>query len=363
MCFTIVVTFGFKLHHPVTHPFENIKEGFIESYQHVYSKKSAGHSWFLFYLYGYSMLMLSIFDKYHPKHRNGKSLEQNNCEHNVVPNNYEDFSSLVAKLVIGRMKIAIVPGLVITAIDILRACHIFENDHWHSTHWSNHILYTFLYFLGYALMSVPPESIDEILEKNALYYFVSGIVLLLFGQANNSLGALLPTSLIINKMFLNTLTGFGKWLFILGSYGAIGKVCAKNIGVIGFLRLISMPFYLLHGVVLAGIRAVAIVMVLRLAKLQIIPSTTIKSDIMFPLFVYKLICGTLCTGIISYIITKCPSPVKYVVGLASPRSNERSNYWLEEYGIFISLLFIRIVGYLIVKGKLVESQIQANYFI
>ena len=78
MCFTSVIDSCFYFPHPFIHPLKNLQKGFIRSYQDIYSEPPLRQCWFLFYLYCYSMLLLPIFDKYHPKHRNGKCLNGSN---------------------------------------------------------------------------------------------------------------------------------------------------------------------------------------------------------------------------------------------------------------------------------------------
>ena len=132
MCFTSAIASCFEVPHPFVHPMKTLKEGFIGSYQHIYAEIPVRQCWFLFNLYGYSKLLVPIFDKYHPKYGNSKSWEQNNYESGsqfwflkymrrliVLPRNHKDFSYLVSKLIIGRMKIVIFPGFVITAIELL----------------------------------------------------------------------------------------------------------------------------------------------------------------------------------------------------------------------------------------------------
>ena len=177
---------------------------------------------------------------------------------------------------------------------------------------------------------------------------------MLIGQARVPLGLLLPTTPIISKIFLIALTGFGKWMFILGSYGAMGKMCTINYKIIGLLREMSMPFYLLHMAVLHVVRAITIALVFGLGNFKLILDADDQSNFDLLLFVCKVFFGTMFTGIISYIITKSPSPVKYCFGMVSSGSRNCSKHWLHEYGILISLLLIRIFGYAIVKWKVVE---------
>ena len=369
MCFTSVIDSCFYFPNPFIHRIKNLKKGFIRSYQYIYSEPSVRQCWFLFNLYGYSMVLLSIFDKYHPKHRNSETWERNNSpsesrywftkyirRHMVIPKNHEDFSSLVSKLIIGRLKIVMVPGFFITAIELLLISSFPKNKFCFWKDWYHHALFTFVYFLGYAFMSVPQASIDKILEKTGLYYLFSGTLLLLIRQARVPLGLLFPATPIINRIFLIALTGFGKWMFILGSYRAMGKMCTENLKIIGLLRQMSMPFYLLHMAVLRVIRAVTILLVFRLGNSKLILNVNDPSNFKFLISVCKVFFGTLFTGIISYIVTKSPSPVKYCFGMASSGSRNCSKHRVREYGILISLLLIRIFGYAIVKLKVVESE-------
>ena len=375
MCFTSVINTCFIFSDPFIHPIKNLEKGFIGSYQDMYSIVPVGHCWFLFNLYGYSMALLPIFVKYHPKHRNSETFERNNSEsesrywftkyirrHMVIPKNHEDFSSLVSKLIIGRLKIVMVPGFVITVIELLLKGSFPENEFCFWKDWYHHALFIFVYFLGYAFMSVSQASINRILEKTGLYYLISGTLLLLLGQARVPLGVLLPASPIVDRISLIALTGFGKWMFILGSYAAVGKICTKNLTIIVFLRHMSMPFYLLHMVVLRVIRAVTISLIFRLGTFNLILYVQDLSNFELLITVCKVFFGTLFTGIISYIIMKSPSSVKYCFGMVSSGSRNCSKHWLHEYRVLISLLLIRIFGYVIVKLEVVGREISQNYF-
>ena len=252
------------------------------------------------------------------------------------------------------MRIAIVPGFVITFIDLFLISSSYQDKFyfWKTGHQA---LFIFVYFLGYVFMSVPAASIEEVLKKTGLYYLVSGTLLLLLGQALVPLEKLLPTSSILKRIFLVALTGFGKWMFMVGSYGVMVKICAKDITIIGIgiLRQISMPFYLLHIAVLWGIRAIALALIHRLGNSELIVYVKDPSNFNILLFVCKLFFGTLFGGIFSYVITKSPCLVKYCFGLTSSGSNHHPKHWLKEYGIFIFLLSIKIFGYAIVKWKII----------
>ena len=362
MCFTSVFTCCFEFH-PIhisfIHPSTALKDGFIASYQYVYARNPVRQCWFLFYLYCYSMLLLPIFDKYHPKHRNGKCLNGSNSsiespiwvlrymrKHIMLPRNNEDFSSLVTKLIVGRMKIVIIPGFVITCIELLliKSCfYCFWND------WNRHALFVFLYFLGYAFMSVPKASMEELFKETGLCHLISGTLLLLLGQDRASFGLILTTNQYFDRIFLITLMGFGKWLFILGSYGVIGIACTKNITRIGLLRQMAMPFYLLHEAVLRLIQSVSIRSILRLGNFKHIVYFNDQIDLKLLEWASKVCFVTLITGISSYVITKSPDHVKYCFGLSTSKSNDSSKHWVQEYGILLSLVFMRIIGYVIVN--------------
>ena len=365
MCFTSVIVSCFELH-PIhlsfIHPIKTFKEGFIESYQYIYAGQCVKQCWFLFNLYGYSTLLLPIFDKYHPKHRNVKSLERNNTgiesrkwgfkymwKYIIIPWKDEDFSSLVTKLIVGRMRIVIIPGFVITSIELLligsfpRELFCFWKD------WYEHALFVFIYFLGYAFMSVPKASMEELLRKTGLCHLISGTLLLLLGQAQVSFGLILTTSQYFDRIFLITLMGFGKWMFILGSYGVIGIACTKSITRIGLLRQMAMPFYLLHVAVLRLIQSVTIGSILRLGNFKHIVYFNDQIDLKLLEWASKVCFVTLITGIFSYVITKSPDRVKYCFGLSPLKSNDSSKHWVQEYGVLLSLVFIRIIGYVVVK--------------
>ena len=371
MCFTSVIVSCFGLH-PIhisfTHPIETFKEGFIGSYQYIYARECVIQCWFLFNLHFYSTLMLPIFDKYHPKHRNAKSLEQSNSgiesrirvlkymrKYIMLPRNDKDFSSLVTKLIYGRMKIVIIPGLVITCVELLLIGSFPRDSYDFWKDWYQHSLFVFIYFLGYAFMSVPKASIEELLKKTGLYYLISGIMLLLI-NSNNSVILNLTTCQYFDWIFSRTIIGFGKWMFILGSYGVFGIACTNRITSIGLLRQMAMPFYLIHVVVLRMIQSVAMGLILRLSNFKHVVYFNNQIDFKVVEWVSKVCFGTLITGIISYFITKSPDRVKYCFGLSPSKSNYSSKHWLQEHGIFIFLVFIKIIGYVIVNWNVVKSE-------
>ena len=136
---------------------------------------------------------------------------------------------------------------------------------------------------------------------------------------------------------------------LLGSYGVIGIACTKNITSIGLLRQMAMPFYLLHVAVLRLIQSVTIASILRLGNFKHIVYFNDQIDLKLLEWASKVCFVTLITGTFSYVITKSPYRVKYCFGLSQTKSNDSSKHWEQEYGILLSLVFIRIIGYIIVQ--------------
>ena len=389
MCVFNVIAYCFEVPNPFDDPIETMKTGIINAYRYIYSNPNKSKQikivhpvrqcWFLINLFMYSLLMLPIFDMFHPKHRNREKLEQNSSgtrlwiyeyisTYNLLPQAYVDFTSICTKLMMGRIRIVMFPGFMITAEEVLwRKSHRKDIYDFYNHMSYDHAQFILMYFLGYVFISVRQSSIDEIVNKNGLYYLISGS-LLLYGVLLGSLELHLTTNTIINRLILITLTGYGRWMVILGLYGAMSIVCTKEVRIFGMLRRITTPFYLLHVAILKVVHSILIALIMRFTSCSKdgnpvycpdpdILSSNGPSTFMFPILFLKVLFGLLITCIISYLITKSPSAVKYCFGLATSKSYNKYKNWFDEYGLLIFLVFIKLVGYALVNWTDIAHEI------
>ena len=192
-------------------------------------------------------IVTSIFYRYHKKCRIENENVSNGSRYTLwfskriwinrlLPKNKDDFASFVTKVMKGRMKLLLYPGIMLSAINVF----------WQSL-WFSHTRNIFVYFLGYAFMSANPTDIDEKVTKNGISFLVNGTLFLLLRNRHE---ISLPTFPMIGSMIKITLLGVGQWMFILGMYGTVKKVYRRDSKIVTFLRPLQMSFYLLHTVVL-----------------------------------------------------------------------------------------------------------------
>ena len=287
--------------------------------------------WFLFYLYGYSMLLLPVFYRYHKECSIDNELVSNGSRftlrfskciwiNHLCPKNKDEFASFVTNVMKGRMKLLLYPGVMLCAINFFLSNSL----------WLSHTRNIFVYFLGYAFMSADPADIDKKVTKNGISFLIIGTLFLLLRDRHE---ISLPTVPTIEMMIKIALLGLGQWMFILGTYGTVKKLYKRDSKMITFLRPLQMSFYLLHEVVLRGNTFLGIAIGLDGLRL----------------FCFRVFSTTLVTGLLSYITTKSPNVIKYLFGIATLDSNDSSRSWLKEYGILAFLLLIRVVGYIMLN--------------
>ena len=312
-----------------------LKKGFTETYRENFysflislkltSFTAVRQVWFLFYLYGYSMVVLFLLYRYHQKHSNEMKLALNDSKSVLII--WLSKYCRIKKLIIGRWQVILYPGFMMSALNIFLGDSLLFS----------HSKQFFIYFLGYAFMSVDPAIIDKIVVKNGICNLITGMLFMSLLEAVESLKIAITTSPIIEETIHCTLQGLGTWMLLIGMYGTLNKVYIRDTWIIWktvrFLRPLSMPFYLLHSVVLRGATFIG-----KAAGL-----------LGLVLFTYNVFSTTLLTGLISYLLTKSPKSIKYCFGIASSNSNSLSKYWLHEYGIIMLLLFIRITAYIILN--------------
>ena len=289
------------------------------------------HIWFLFYLYGYSILLLPVFHHYHQKCSVDNELVSNGSRfilwfskciwiNHLCPKNKDEFVSFVTDVMKGRMKLLLYPGVMLCAINFFLLNSL----------WLCHTRYIFVYFLGYAFMSANPSDIDEKVTKNGISFLINGTLFLLLKDRPE---ISMPTVPTIELMIKTALLGLGQWMFILGTYGTVKKLYKKDSKMISFLRPLQMSFYLLHTVVLRANTFLGIAIGLHGLRL----------------LCFTVFSTTLVTGLLSYITTNSPNAIKYLFGIATLDSNDLSRSWLKEYGILVFLLLIRVVGYIMLN--------------
>ena len=347
MCFTnaIVTYFEFCMREGTIGTFYHLlTKGFMATYkENFYSflisephllhipRTATRQIWFLFYLFGYSILLLPVFYRYHKKCSIDNELVSNGSRftlrfskciwiNHLCPKNKDEFASFVTNVMKGRMKLLLYPGVMLCAINFFLLNSL----------WLRHTRNIFVYFLGYAFMSADPADIDKKVTKNGISFLIIGTLFLLLRDRPE---ISLPTVPTIEMMIKIALLGFGQWMFILGTYGTVKKLYKRDSKMITFLRPLQMPFYLLHVVVLRGNTFLGIAIGLH----------------GLGLLCFRVFSTTLVTGLLSYITTKSPNVIKYLFGIATLDSNDSSRSWLKEYGILAFLLLIRVVGYIMLN--------------
>ena len=318
-------------------------------------KWNPGVTWFLYDMYIYSQLFLVCFLKWHPNH-GSENTNENNQENQasqkvtnlknyawrpfgisfIIPPTPDIFTSCMSKILIGPIKLILIPSLILSMIEIcLRRSFPGRFAIWSS--WCDNFHHTFLYVLGYTLISIWHMGIDSILIENGLLYLVSGSVVILLQIATILMGGNWIGG-IYGNMFLYpsicVLRGFGEWMFMVGLYGTLNRFCKSNT-TISVLREMAMPFYLLHSIVIALV-----------INANIAPVTA-----SFDSFLRLLILSTLISLMISFMIIKSPGFVRYFFGLPS-RENVLFGQWLKGYGPFVFLLIIRFMESMVANYSL-----------
>ena len=115
-----------KNHWPVEANTYWLKKGFIETYRanfysflisrQLISSTAVGHVWFMFYLYGYSMVVLFLLYRYHQKHRNEMKLVLNDSK-SVFISRLSKYCR-INNLMIGPWKVILFPGFMMVALRI-----------------------------------------------------------------------------------------------------------------------------------------------------------------------------------------------------------------------------------------------------
>merc|ERR1739845_241536 len=156
--------------------------------------------------------------------------------------------------------------------------------------------------MGYAISAEDDHGFAEVMKKYRWLYLLIGTVLLQISVVIN-LGAeqwFISFYPHITQYTLKCIfRGFGEWIFIIGLYSVNRHASTRTHTIIGLLRAMAMPFYLLHQQVLI----VVVSGTLWLSYLGSFPGTIILT--------------TICTSMMSYLVVKSPAPVRYFFGLPS----------------------------------------------
>ena len=294
--------------------------------------------WFLFDLFSYSIAMVFLFKKWHPNHENQpKQNKFDLCRvYNPLPKNHEQFSRFITKTIVGPIKLILIPGIVLTAVEFGFRSRFTGPRTKPWLDWCNHMHYIWLYIIGYAIMSVE-TLLDSIMRKYGKLYLFSGTILLCL----NVQTIIYPEKKLTwfsntyNKIFLNTIHMFGQWMFMIGLYATAKTIATEDRRALSLCRFskLTMPFYLVHRVILAGVSN------------QLTKDT--KTEFAFAT---NLFFTTLLSLLASYIIHNSPMSVKYCFGMAYWNKNTTKNeYILVEFGPILLLISFWIFGCLAVE--------------
>ena len=313
-------------------------------------------SWFCIDLYIYAYVLKTCFLKWHPSH-NGE-ININACVNEnsgfgqrmksklthssfrliyfVIPKNADEFYKCTNKMLLGPIKLILGPATGLSVIELLFR-RSFPNDRerlWND--WCNHLHFLFLYFLGYAIISIESTYLAIIFDKYGVIYLCSGAVFLLLQVTTilvgrDWLGDLYDND--ISYVLVNIFRCFGEWMLMVGLYAISKRICTKNFRILKILREMAMPFYLLQ---------LAVIRLIRLASLWI---SFLDS------FLITLILSTICTGGYSLLIVKSPSALRYFFGLPS-HDKTFPGQWLKGYGPFIFLVCVGIIECIIANSIL-----------
>ena len=297
----------------------------------LYFYPSPQQAWFCIYLFVYSQIMAFNFSNWHPKHGDDGPDHPTCCgkEYGGIcgilkkpfsimarvlccmcicflpARNPGEFTKTITKLLMGPIKLACVPSLILALVELLLRWH-FPDGKFHAFSflfdWCNNIHFLTIFFLGYAIMSGDSLGFGNLLKKCRWWYLIIGSFFLsaytaaaLFGDI--WLASLLPE--ISNYVLKCVLRGFGEWMFMIGLYAVNRSICTRNFKIIKILREMAMPFYLLHQQVLIGL----ISGTLWVPYVGSFPATIVLS--------------TLLTCLVSYSVVKSPGPIRYFFGLHS----------------------------------------------
>ena len=211
--------------------------------------------------------------------------------------------------------------------------------------WCSHLHFTFLYVLGYCILSVDQYFMDRILTKYGLLYLCCGTMLLCLRLP--SLLYYKPETWLWcpenNAMFLRMIDGFGEWMFMIGLYAITKSIYSKEIKIISFLSKLAMPFYMLHLAVLHNVSSYF--------------KKSLSPDKLYPEleFATTLTMTTLLTLLLSYLVSKSPNSVRYCFGLPSNIKETGKISFLHRFSPILFLITIRIIGCLAVKNKFLYS--------
>lgn len=294
--------------------------------------------WFLFYMFVYSLLFTSSFLKWHPRNECGKRIYFLG-----IPQTSETYKMLMRKMLIGPIKLIFNPTLVLAMIEILTGPKVFakcedktrphskdlQYNFWYD--WCSHFTYSFLYFLGYAIISIESSQLDKIFKKYGVLYLFCGTCCMFIKISLTLVGGTWVGGYYTNEMEYITiifLKSIGEWMFIIGLYATLTCKCTKTFEMMKILRELSMPYYMTH---------------------TLVNRCLIRADIPRLGVMITLVLQTLLCGLCSLFIVKSPGFVRYFFGLPS---NEKAllSKWMKGFGPFVLLVVIRIIEYLIANN-------------
>ena len=309
------------------------KGAFIDRFKAHYQwlwKFDPSIAWFLIYMFVYSQLFTSYFLKWHPSHNNGKR-----NYFLAIPQTSDTFKSCMKKILMGPIKVIVSPILVLAMILIVfgpkctcggaagkNIQFVFWND------WCHHLNWSFLYFIGYALISIESKQLDQILKKYGVLYLFCGTCLLLIKIFTQMAGGIWLGGFYrneINYVIMSILLAMGEWMYLIGLYATMNLLCIKTSMIVKILRELAMPFYLMH---------LTVINCLTFAKIH-------KQGL-----AEMMLWMTLVTGMFSLMIANSPGVLRYFFGLPS-HEKALFSQWLKGFGPFAFLVVIRLIEYLV----------------
>ena len=307
---------------------------FLHSFAQKYAsfwKLDPSQGWFLIYMYVYAQLMTSSFLKWHPNHEGG-----GNRGFSIIPQTSDIFKERISKIMIGPIKIILIPSIVPSTRQIL-----LENDKLNDTlqnlarlhnlqygfwlDWRFHIDNIYLYFLGFAVASLKSSDLDLILRKYGRVYLFCGIVLLLMKLSITIFGCGCiggPSGKAVEHILAKVSLCFGLWMYMIGLYATLDLINIRNCKMMRFLREMAMPFYLLHMGVIRFLRSAMPGLSYGLLRMMIL--------------------ATLINMACSFLVVISPGIVRYFFGLP-PTENALLSQWVRGYGPLALLIFVRMI--------------------